>query len=204
MILQHATIGAMLGQSMAVLRKPRAQSLEQRGGQGEALIYVGAASTLAGVVCFALGYWFGGIGDYVYGVLGGVLFPLIGFAVASLTIFYIGRWQGGMGTLDKVFYTCSLLAPFAAIGMIALFTATVLGQLFLVLVLVALAVAVYQTYLTYLAARSSMNLAKKKAIATTVAVVVAAIIVESILDAVLAVVSTNIGTFILNASWRGF
>lgn len=207
MMLQHATIGNMLNQSMTVLRKPRVQSLEQfeqRGGQGEALIYVGAASTLAGIICFLFGYWFGGIGDYVYGLLGGVLYPLIGFAVSSLAIFYIGRWQGGMGTVDEVFYTCSLLAPLPAIGMIALFTATVLDQLFLVLMLVALAMAIYQTYLTYLAARASMNLDKKKVIAITITAVVAKIIVEAILDDVLAVVSTNIATFILNASWRGY
>jgi hypothetical protein len=210
MMLQHMTVSNMLNQSTLLLKKPSVQSLKQFelcGGQGEALIYVGGVSTLAGIICFVFGHWFGGIGDYVYGLLGGVLFPLIGFVVSSLTIFYTGRRQGGMGTLDAVFYTCSLLAPLPAIGMIAFFTASALDigvSLFLLLALVALVVAIYQTYLTYLATRSSMNLDKTKVIITMIVAVVATIVVEVILDLVLAVVATNIATFIFNASWRGY
>jgi hypothetical protein len=119
---------------------------------------------------------------------------LIAYFVFSLAIFYMGRQQGGTGTQDEVFYTTSLyVAPLQAIGSIV---GIVLGGLIIIappigltlaclVVPVALAVAVYQAYLGYLATRSSMNLDQNKAIITVVVAFVATFVVNLILQRVL-------------------
>ncbi|HEU5100223.1 MAG TPA: Yip1 family protein [Roseiflexaceae bacterium] len=175
MMIQGVSIGDMLNQSMTVLTKPSVQSFEQferRGGQREALTYVIAAAVLVGVVGAVFGL-LGGVLGAVGGLLRGV-FALLGFYVFAWVLNYVGKSQGGTGTQDEVFYTAALYtAPLLAItGVVS--SIPIIGCLALP---VTFALGIYQIYLGYLAARSSMNLAQNPAIITVIAAIVAQFIV---------------------------
>ena len=87
MMIQGVSVGDMLNQSMTVLTKPSVQSFEQfekRGGQREALIYVGDRGGV-GWGC-AVGLWFSGwLCRRDRGLLRGV-FALIGFYVFAFVM----------------------------------------------------------------------------------------------------------------------
>ena len=175
MMIQGVSIGDMLSQSMTVLTKPSVQSFEQferRGGQREALTYVITAAVLVGVVGAVFGLLGGVIGG-VAGLLRGV-FALVGFYVFAWVLNYVGKTQGGTGTQDEVFYTAALYtAPLLAVtGVVS--SIPIIGCLALP---VTFALGIYQIYLGYLAARSSMNLQQNPAIITVVAAIVAQFIV---------------------------
>jgi hypothetical protein len=175
MMIQGVSVGDMLNQSMTVLTKPSVQSFEQfekRGGQREALIYVIIAAVLVGVVGLAFGF-LGGVVGAVAGLLRGVL-ALLGFYVFAFVLNYVGKQQGGTGTQDEVFYTTALYtAPILAVtGVVS--AIPIIGCLALP---VTFLLGIYQIYLGYLAARSSMNLDQNKAIITVIAAIVAQFIV---------------------------
>ena len=175
MMIQGVSVGDMLNQSMTVLTKPSVQSFEQfekRGGQREALIYVVIAAVLVGVVGLAFGF-LGGFVGAIAGLLRGV-FALIGFYVFAFVMSYVGKQQGGTGTQDEVFYTAALYtAPILAVtGVVS--AIPIIGCLALP---VTFALGIYQIYLGYLAARSSMNLDQNKAIITVIAAIVAQFVV---------------------------
>src|SRR5262249_35618740 len=175
MMIQGVSVGDMLNQSMTVLTKPSVQSFEQfekRGGQREALIYVVIAAVLVGVVGLAFGL-LGGVVGAVSGLLRGV-FALLGFYVVAFVMSYVGKQQGGTGTQDEVFYTAALytapiLAVTGVVGAIPVIGCLALPVTFLL--------GLYQIYLGYLAARSSMNLEQNPAIITVVAAIVAQFLV---------------------------
>src|SRR5918912_1262282 len=107
MMIQGVSIGDMLNQSMVVLTKPSVESFEQyerRGGQREALIYVGVAAAAAAIVGALFGLLTGGIVGLLAGLIGGLLGPLVSFFVFAFLIYTIGKSQGGTGTQDEVFY----------------------------------------------------------------------------------------------------
>ena len=175
MMIQGVSVGDMLNQSMTVLTKPSVASFEQferRGGQREALVYVIAAAVLVGVVGAVFGL-FGGVVGVLAGLLRGV-FALIGFYVFAWVLNYVGKMQGGTGTQDEVFYTAALYtAPILAVtGVVS--AIPIIGCLALP---VTFLLGIYQIYLGYLAARSSMNLAQNPAIITVVAAIVAQFLV---------------------------
>jgi len=175
MMIQGVSINEMISQSMTVLTKPSIQSFEQfekRGGQREALIYVVIAAVLVGVVGLAFGF-LGGFVGAIAGLLRGV-FALIGFYVFAFVMSYVGKQQGGTGTQDEVFYTAALYtAPILAVtGVVS--AIPIIGCLALP---VTFALGIYQIYLGYLAARSSMNLDQNKAIITVIAAIVAQFVV---------------------------
>jgi hypothetical protein len=175
MMIQGVSVGDMLNQSMTVLTKPSVQSFElfeKRGGQREALIYVVIAAVLVGVVGLAFGF-LGGFVGAIAGLLRGV-FALIGFYVFAFVMSYVGKQQGGTGTQDEVFYTAALYtAPILAVtGVVS--AIPIIGCLALP---VTFALGIYQIYLGYLAARSSMNLDQNKAIITVIAAIVAQFVV---------------------------
>jgi len=175
MMIQGVSVGDMLNQSMTVLTKPSVQSFEQfekRGGQREALIYVVIAAVLVGVVGLAFGF-LGGFVGAIAGLLRGV-FALLGFYVFAFVLSYVGKQQGGTGTQDEVFYTAALYtAPILAVtGVVS--AIPIIGCLALP---VTFALGIYQIYLGYLAARSSMNLDQNKAIITVIAAIVAQFVV---------------------------
>src|SRR6266540_4123902 len=133
MMIQGVSVGDMLNQSMVVLTKPSVESFEQyerRGGQREALIYVGVAAALAGIVGAVFGLVFGGVGGAI---------PIIG---------------------------CLFLPVSFVLGL-------------------------YQIYLGYLAARSSMNLDQNKAIITVVLSIIAMWIAAAILTFILAAIGLS-------------
>jgi hypothetical protein len=168
MMIQGVSINEMLNQSVTVLTKPSVQSFEQferRGGQRQALIYVGVAAALAGIVGGGFGLVTGGIGGLLAGLIAGIVLPLLGYFVFSFLIYTIGKSQGGTGTQDEVFYTTALYtAPILAIngviGAIPLLNCLLLPATFVL--------GLYQIYLGYLATRSSMNLDQNKALITVV------------------------------------
>jgi hypothetical protein len=175
MMIQGVSIGDMLNQSMTVLTKPSVQSFEQferRGGQREALTYVIAAAVLVGVVGAVFGL-LGGVMGLVAGLLRGV-FALVGFYIFAWVLNYVGKTQGGTGTQDEVFYTAALYtAPLLAVtGVVS--AIPIIGCL---AAPVTFLLGIYQIYLGYLAARSSMNLQQTPAIITVVAAIVAQFIV---------------------------
>ncbi len=175
MMIQGVSVGDMLNQSMTVLTKPSIQSFEQfekRGGKREALIYVVTAAVLVGVVGLAFGF-LGGLAGAAVGLLRGV-FALLGFYIFAFVLNYVGKQQGGTGTEDEVFYTAALYtAPLLAVtGVVG--AIPVIGCLALP---VTFALGIYQIYLGYLAARSSMNLDQNKAIITVIAAIVAQFLV---------------------------
>jgi hypothetical protein len=185
MMIQGVSINEMISQSMTVLTKPSVQSFEQyerRGGQREALIYVGVAAAVGAVLSAIFGLIGGGVAGAVGGLIGGLLLPLISFFVSAWLIYTIGKSQGGTGTQDEVFYTVALyLAPILAIngviGSNALFACLAFP--------VSIALGIYGIYLGYLAIRASMNLEKNKAIITMVLVFVAQVVIGIIVTSVL-------------------
>ena len=175
MMIQGVSIGDMLNQSMTVLTKPSVASFEQferRGGMREALTYVIAAAVLVGVVGAVFGL-LGGVIGALAGLLRGV-FALLGFYVFAWVLNYVGKTQGGTGTQDEVFYTAALYtAPLLAVtGVVS--AIPIIGCLALP---VTFLLGIYQIYLGYLAARSSMNLPQNPAIITVVAAIVAQFLV---------------------------
>lgn len=196
MIVQGVSIGDMINQSMTVLTKPSVQSFEQferRGGQREALIYVGVAAAIGGVLSAIFGLIGGGVTGALAGLIGGVLLPVISFFVSAYLIYTIGKSQGGTGTQDEVFYSVALyLAPILAIN--GVLTS---NPLFACLSFpVTIALSLYGIYLGYLAIRASMNLDQTKAIIT----MVIAFVVQLIVAALLGFVLTAIGLGAAGAS----
>jgi len=188
MMIQGVSIGDMLNQSMTVLTKPSIESFEQferRGGQRDGLIYVGTAAVLAGVVGAVFGVLFGGIAGLIGGLIAGLVGPLLSYFVFSFLLYTVGKSQGGTGTQDEVFYTTALytapiLAVTGVIGAIPL-----IGCLF---VPVSFILGLYQIYLGYLAARSSMNLDQNKAIITVVVSILAMWVAAAALTFILAAI----------------
>jgi hypothetical protein len=178
MMVQGVSISEMLNQSTTVLTKPSIQSFEQferRGGMREAIVYIGVAAVLAGAAGLVFGLLTGGIGGAIAGLITGLVPPLLSFFVFSFVLYFVGKQQGGTGTQDEVFYTCALYtAPLLAVT-------GVVGAIPLINCLfapVSLILGIYQIYLGYLAARSSMNLDQNKAIISVAAAIVAMWIVS--------------------------
>src|SRR5262245_2421334 len=188
MMIQGVSIGDMLNQSMTVLTKPSIQSFEQferRGGQREALIYVGVAAAVGAVLSAIFGLIGGGVAGALGGLIGGLVLPLLSFYVSAWLIYTVGKSQGGTGTQDEVFYTIALyLAPILAIN-------GIIGSnvLFACLAFpVSILLSLYVIYLGYLAVRASMNLDQNKAIITMVLAFVAQVVISLIVGAVLGAV----------------
>jgi hypothetical protein len=188
MMIQGVSINEMISQSMTVLTKPSVQSFEQyekRGGQREALIYVGVAAVIGAVLSAIFGLIGGGVAGAIGGLIGGLVLPLLSFYVSAWLIYTVGKSQGGTGTQDEVFYSIALyLAPILAIngviGSNALFACLAFP--------VSLALGLYGIYLGYLAIRSSMNLEQNKAIITMVLAFIAQVVITFIVGAVLGAV----------------
>jgi Yip1 domain len=177
----------MISQSIDVITHPSVATFEkyEKGGSAQqALIYVGVASVIAGLVGFIFGI-FGGIGSAIAGLIIGVVSPIVSYYVFAFLIHYVGKTQGGTGTQDEVFYTVALYtAPFrAVVGVIS--AVPVINCLFLP---VNLVLSIYQLYLGYLSTRASMNLEQTPAIITVVVAIVAMIVAGAIIAAIFAAI----------------
>ena len=164
MMIQGVSISEMINQSMAVLTKPSVatfERFERHGGQREALTYIGIAAAISGAATFVSALL---TSDIITALLLGILglaLPFVAFFVFAFIVFTMGKQQGGTGTQDEVFYTCALYtAPLLAIngviGSIPVINCIALPA--------TIALLIYQLYLGYLAARSSMNLEQTPAI----------------------------------------
>lgn len=159
------TIMNMVSQSIQVLSKPSVATFEQYENQGtlrEAVIYVLVASIITGLL---------GLGSGLSGFLSGIIGTIVGFLVFTYLVHYVGKAQGGTGTLDNVAYTFALFwAPInvlvAAVSLILLIT---LIGIFLIPLLVIVALVI-NVYFAYLAVQSSMNLRESGKIWVTLVV----------------------------------
>lgn len=198
-MIQGVSISDMLNQSITVLTSPSVttfEKFEKRGGMNEALTYVGLAAALVGLIGLVFGLA-GGVGGAIGGLIIGFVGPVIGYLVFAFVLYYVGQQQGGTGTQNEVFYTTALYtAPLLAItGVVG--RIPVLNCLLLP---VTLALAVYQAYLGYLAARSSMNLEQGKAIISVVVAIVAQIVVGVIVGGIL--VAIFVGSAVVSGAVR--
>lgn len=193
MMIQGVAISEMLNQSIAVLTRPGVATFEQyerRGGQREALVYVGVAAAIAAVVAALFSLLFGGPAAAVLGLIGGFVVPLAGFFVFSYVLYMVGKQQGGTGTQDEVFYTVALYAaPLLAVNG-AISNIPFLSCLY---VPVGIALTIYQIYLAYLASRSSMNIDQNKAIISVVAAILAQWVLLIIIGTILGVIAVALG-----------
>ncbi|MGB3058506.1 MAG: Yip1 family protein [Anaerolineae bacterium] len=191
-MIQGVNFSEMISQSIKVLTQPRTETFEEfekHGGQREALTYVGVAAGLAGVVAFIVGIFSGPL-VAIIALLGALIAPLLSFFVFAFVINWMGKQQGGTGTQDEVFYTCSLYtAPILAVtGIVG--NIPVLGCLFAP---VSLVLGLYQLYLGYLATRASMNLDQNKAIITVIVAIVAQWIVFAVIGVIVAAIAISMG-----------
>lgn len=175
-------LSEMVNSSINVMTRPSVstfETYERRGNLQSALLYVGIAALIAGIL--------GAIGGGFLGLLAGLVSALVGFIVFTYSVFFIGRSQGGTGTYDEVAYTFSLFsAPLTVLSAILGLIARVIPLLgCLVGPPLALVILVANVYLGYLAVQSSMNLTDKtKAIITLVASAVLSFIVNIVIAAI--------------------
>ncbi|GAB4123286.1 MAG: Yip1 family protein [Roseiflexaceae bacterium] len=193
MMIQGVSVGEMVNQSINVLTKPSIATFEQyerRGGQREALIYVGTAAAIGAAIALLAGvFTIGVVGGIVTGIFAGIL-PVAVFFLAATVIHRVGTSQGGTGSQDEVFYTIALYqAPILAIS-------GVIGNIPLLSCLAApltFGLSLYGIYLGYLAVRSSMNLDQNKAIITMVVSWVVQMIVIFLIGAIVGVILAAVG-----------
>jgi hypothetical protein len=165
----------MVNQSMEVLSKrdvPTFEKFENKGTVREAIVYVGLAAVLSGLL--GLG---GGIGGFINGVIGTIL----GFLVFTYLIYYFGKTQGGSGSFDQVAYSFSLFwAPLAVVfsAITLVLTVTLIGLIFLPFVAIAAIAA--NVYFAYMAVQSSMNMHESSKIWLTLVVAFVATVVAQL------------------------
>ncbi|MCA9838009.1 MAG: YIP1 family protein, partial [Trueperaceae bacterium] len=97
-----AQVSEMIQQSREVVTKPSVASFERyetSGTMQDALIYVAIAAAISGLL---------GLGGGIGGLISGIVTTLLGFFIFTYLIFWIGKQQGGTGSLDEVAYTFSL------------------------------------------------------------------------------------------------
>ncbi len=169
-------VPTMIGQSVDVLSNPNEQTFERYERHGtlqDAAIYVGLAALLTALIGIP-----GGLG----GIIGNLLGALLGFVLFTGLIYWVGKQQGGTGTLDEVAYTFALfIAPLTLVNGIVRLTAS-LPVIGLLTPLLGLALLAVQAVFAYLAVRSSMNLNDKtRALLTLGGAVLATWILEMIL-----------------------
>ena len=175
-------LSEMVNSSINVLTRPSVstfETYERRGNLQSALIYVGVAALIAGLL--------GAIGGGFLGLLAGFVGALVGFIVFTYAVFFIGRSQGGSGTYDEVAYTFSLFsAPLTVISAVLGLIGRVIPLLGCIVGLpLGLVLLVANIYLGYLAVQSSMNLTDKtKAIITLVAAAILSFIVNLVIASI--------------------
>jgi len=192
MMVQGVSINEMLNQSIQVLTKPSVETFERferHGGQREATIYIMIAAAISAAVSLVFGLLNGIVAALIGAALGFIL-PVIGFYIFVFLVYFIGKQQGGTGTQDEVFYTMSLfVAPIQAVTG-AVSAIPLLGCLALP---ATFALGIYQIYLGYLGARSSMNLDQNKAIITLVVAFIVQIIISVIIGAIFGAILVAFG-----------
>jgi len=148
-----SSIPQMLTQSRHVLTSPSVATFElyeTKGSLRDALIYMGVAAAIGGLLGLAQG-------PLVF--LSNIIGTLLGFLVFTYLVHWLGTQRGGSGTLNEVAYSFALFwAPLSVAFSVAalLLVITVVG-IFL-LPLLGIAALVLNVYFAYLATQSSLNL----------------------------------------------
>lgn len=170
-------LSEMVQHSIKVLTKPSVQSFEEfenRGTLRDALIYVAIGASAIGLLGLAGGF---------LTAIGGVISTVLSFFVFTYVVQFVGKAQGGTGTLDQVAYTFALFViPLqivaALIGLIL--TITLIG--ILLLPLLGIAALAASAYFAYTAIQSSMNMTDStKVVITLIAGVLASMVVGGII-----------------------
>lgn len=169
------SLSEMVNSSIDVLRRPSVltfERYEKRGNLQTGLLYVGIGALIAGLLG-ASGGW--------RGMLQGALTAIISFLIFTATAYYVGRSQGGTGSLDEVAYSFALfIVPLQVLSsaVILVLAITIIG---LCLVpFVGIAVIVAYAFYAWLAVQSSMNLFDSTKTLITLGAAVLATIVGSI------------------------
>jgi hypothetical protein len=166
--------------SITVLTKPSRETFElfeNKGTMRDALIYVAVGAALIGIFNLFV--------SPIYAI-GAILSTVLGFYAFTYVVHYVGKAQGGTGTLDQVGYTFALYwIPLQLVATLigVVLTITLVG--ILLLPLLGLAALAASLYFAYLAIQSSMNLTDStKTVITLVAGIVAAAIVGAIMGSI--------------------
>ncbi|MBO1437775.1 YIP1 family protein [Meiothermus sp. CFH 77666] len=172
------TVMNMVSQSIQVLTKPSVETFEQYENKGtlrEAVIYVLIAAVITGI--FNLG---SGLGAFLNGIIG----TIVGFLIFTYLVHYVGKTQGGTGSLDNVAYTFALFwAPInVMVAVVSLILLITLIGIFLI-PLLAIGALVINVYFAYLAVQSSMNLRESGKIWITLAVAFVGTLIASMIIA---------------------
>jgi hypothetical protein len=151
-------VQSMFNSSMAILQRPSVATFEEheKNDLQAATIYVALGGLISGVFAAIAGAIRNtGIGS---GLIGGILGAIIGFYIYVGLVYLLGRAFGGTGNFGELAYDISLFsAPITAVVSL-LNIIPVLGGI------AALALFIYQLFLTYLGIQSGMNLPKEKAL----------------------------------------
>ncbi len=196
------SLGEMVSSSVNVITKPSVATFEQyekRGTLQKALFYVGVAAIVAAAISFAGGLLVGLFSDTrsVFGTALGSAFSsfvstFINFLLFSGTTYYVGKWQGGTGTLDEVAYSFALFfVPIQVLTSLvgALLTVTIVGVCLLPFLFIASIVG--YVFWAYLAVQSSMNLRDSaKTLITLGAAALATVVGSAIINAIFASVTS--------------
>src|SRR5262249_12961656 len=148
----------MFNSSMAVLQHPSVATFEEheKNDLQSATIYVAIGGLISGV--FAAVRAAMQQGSVASGIIGGILRAIIRFYYHLGHWYLLGRAFGGTGTLGQLVYELSLVqAPLTAVSSLLALIPVVGGIL-------ALLLALYNIYLTYLGIQSGMNLPRDKAV----------------------------------------
>lgn len=152
-----ALVTDMFGQSLAVMTKPSVDTFERfekRGGLTEALTYVAIGAVIVGLITLISGGGF-------FGSIMSVISSVLAFLAFIFVAHYVGKSQGGTGTLDEVAYTFSLFwMPLAIIGSLVGFLLVILtlGLGILLLPLLVFVMIALNIFFAFTAIKSSMNL----------------------------------------------
>lgn len=190
------SLGEMVSSSVNVMTKPSVATFEQyekRGTLQKALVYVGVAALVAAAISFVGGLLVGAFSDNAsaFGTafssaLGSFVSTFINFLLFSGTTYYVGKWQGGTGTLDEVAYSFALFfVPIQVLVSLlgVLLTITVIGILLLPFLFIASIVG--YVFWAYLAVQSSMNLRDStKTLITLGAAVLATLVGSAVISAI--------------------
>ncbi|MGL4612161.1 MAG: YIP1 family protein [Trueperaceae bacterium] len=157
--MNQATIADMMSQTRDVISKRDVATFEaheNKGGLQQALIYTAIAAAIAGIF---------GLDDGLRGFVNGVLTTLIGFLTFVYLVFWIGKQQGGTGTLNQVAYSFSLYwVPLSIVFGIITFVLVITIVGVALLPLVGILFLISNIYFAYLATKASMNLSNNSKI----------------------------------------
>lgn len=119
MIIRDTSLSAQLDRSLAVLQKPEEETFrrfQKEGGMREALVFVGAAAVIAGVVAFLFGLISGlgpGIPPIPYAFLKlvfALVLPFGGLFIFAFALNALARQQGSSFSQEEILYTTALYA----------------------------------------------------------------------------------------------